>query len=69
MSNVELMPCPFCKGSNGNRVICYEQRFSKDDYRWVVVCECGATIIGDGWQKQTNYQTREEAIKAWNTRI
>ena len=67
----ELLPCPFCKGQNINIITCYDDACENvycegcDKVRYTVVCNaqrdgCGAIC---GWKA-----TKEEAIKAWNTR-
>ncbi len=60
----ELKPCPFCGGKaklypcrkpNGNGLF--------RDYLYTVVCS------NDNCHGKPSYETREEAVKAWNKRI
>jgi len=51
----KLKPCPFC-GSNN-----IQANETDDLFDWVISCEnCGSGFI--------YIKTKEEAIKAWNTR-
>ena len=52
----ELLPCPFC----GNEKIYCEDAGHKTDV-WFIQCDdCGATF--------PHFDSKEEAIKVWNTR-
>ena len=58
MSDEKLLPCPFCGGE------AELMRFPKCDRKYVVICENKQCMASVG-----NYSyTKEEAIKAWNTR-
>lgn len=61
--NEELRPCPYC-GGEGIVGCSYTDIF--DRYcDWFVECgQCGATNINPN----RGYDSREEAVKAWNTR-
>lgn len=64
MSEIKLLPCPFCGGEAIIQVISsHTHEITKwlPDYNGeaIVECECGCSIMRD---------TEEEAIKAWNTR-
>lgn len=57
MSEIKLLPCPFCGGEARLR----GERYFQPNVRRNVICkEC---FSNSGW-----YKTDEEAIKAWNTR-
>lgn len=68
MSELKLLPCPFCGGS----VTAYADRYEK------VMIECGnckmyfgvqleiGCELKDGWKATLN--SKEDAIKHWNTR-
>lgn len=63
----ELKPCPFCGKSDSLIVLDYTKicfDYTPNRY-WVTCNRCGVTRSGgdDG-----DYFTKEEAIKAWNTR-
>ena len=58
MMETKLRTCPFCGG--GAKLM----RFPKCDRKYVVICENEQCMASVG-----NYSyTKEEAIKAWNTR-
>ena len=64
MSEIKLLPCPFCGGEAIIQVISsHTHEITKwlPDYNGeaIVECKCGCSIMRD---------TEEEAIKAWNTR-
>lgn len=65
MSNYELLPCPFCGGeAHTHDFSWHASQFAGHIFAnpyWQVICsECRAAI-GD-------FDTRDEAIEAWNTR-
>jgi Lar family restriction alleviation protein len=57
--NEQLKPCPFC---NGEAVLAHVEFKDGDIYYNPQCYECNA-----GWNE--NYETKEEAIEAWNKRI
>ena len=61
--NSELLPCPFCGNTN---IMVHEEEGKYGFTEWVVYCDshycaCQPTA-------HDSYQTKEEAIEAWNTR-
>ncbi|MBR5874833.1 MAG: Lar family restriction alleviation protein [Oscillospiraceae bacterium] len=56
MKNKELLPCPFC----GGEAEMFPMNIKPQYGYWVVCSNCGA--------EQPQYKTKEESIKAWNTR-
>jgi len=56
----ELKPCPFCGG---------EARIENQYvHKWVVGCESFGCICMWLWSYTPLFSSREEAVKAWNTR-
>ena len=60
MSEIKLLPCPFCGGEAiqeaGERIVCYDEY----EYFECVHCtNCKASVEGE---------TVEEAVNKWNTR-
>ena len=65
---IELLPCPFCNGkadvcdgeiehyNNGSVLIFYS-----------VFCHTDTCFLREG--SETDYSSKEDAIKAWNTRF
>lgn len=70
----ELKPCPFCGGeASPNGVI---RRSSSPDCRWsdgtecleAFYCNCMKCGVKNGGALSGGYQTRENALTAWNAR-
>lgn len=59
MSEIKLLPCPFCGGS---KLYIWERNYFSQKHSTVSCIECHVSQTGDG------FKTREEAIKSWNTR-
>ncbi|MEW6115643.1 MAG: Lar family restriction alleviation protein [Nitrospirota bacterium] len=69
---VKLLPCPFC----GNEAKLYEDsEYASEDLRKYSVsctgCSCSLGALGDDHDDNPEYlfSSKEEAIKAWNTRV
>lgn len=58
MSNIELLPCPFCGG---------EAKINRMPHLWEYSVQCNDVdcIVHP---ETEGYEKREEAIEAWNTR-
>lgn len=61
MSEIKLLPCPFCGGEA-------KTGYAINDYnRWGVICtNCEACVEVAEWKGVAD--TEENAIRAWNTR-
>lgn len=58
MSNMELKPCPVCGATKGLYIL-----EDYHEFEWYVFCDnCKTSLCNE------NAQTKEDAIKYWNTR-
>ena len=69
MSEIKLLPCPFC----GGEAVIYHQssKYTNRDGNYVHCMECGCrTKLFEcyGNTTKTHEDTKQEAIEAWNTR-
>ena len=69
MSEIKLLPCPFC----GGEAVIYHQssKYTNRDGNFVHCMECGCrTKLFEcyGNTTKTHEDTKQEAIEAWNTR-
>lgn len=69
MSEIKLIPCPFC----GGEAVIYHQssKYTNRDGNYVHCMECGCrTKLFEcyGNTTKTHEDTKQEAIEAWNTR-
>ena len=69
MSEIKLLPCPFC----GGKAVIYHQssKYTNRDGNFVHCMECGCrTKLFEcyGNTTKTHEDTKQEAIEAWNTR-
>lgn len=60
MSEINLLPCPFCGGKAHIRCIMVFER------PWFPECENERCIAGD---TGVSFSTEEEAAEAWNKRV
>ena len=64
MSEIKLLPCPFCS----NKDVRLQHR-GRNQYGYYVICKnCGCRTPYYKYQFSSNEKLREEAIATWNTR-
>lgn len=59
----ELKPCPFC---GNTKMLVYEEKGRFGFTEWIV--ECDSHYCACQPTAHDSYQTKEEAVEAWNTR-
>ena len=64
MKTNELKPCPFC---GGEARVCVDEHIDSHTY-YSVECDDESYECAGAMMDEMAYGTKEEAIKAWNTR-